>query len=398
MSVAEISGPATSMQWLNYHHLLYFWTVARTGSVTEACDELKLAQPTISGQIRALEEELGESLFVRAGRGIILTEFGKQVFRYADEIFGLGRELMDFASGRTVEHPIRLAVGIADVVPKLVAFRLLEPALELPGPVRLVCTEDRTERLIGELAIHGLDLVISDAPVRSLPSVRAYSHLLGECGVSFFARPELAQRHRSGFPGSLDGAPMLLPTENTSLGRSLNQWFGANDIRPKVVSEFQDSALLKVFGQAGIGIFPASSAIASEICEQHGVTMLGQIDELREAYYAISLERRLKHPAIVAISEAARHEMFARGARRVKRQPAREAPHRQTAPPQGRALAAVVRGDSSIFPMSRPELSICRCPRSCVARKRGGWLREATPAEHLVAGLPPERIRKEGEW
>jgi len=319
------------MQWLNYHHLLYFWTVARTGSVAEACDELKLAQPTISGQIRALEDSFGEKLFARSGRNMVLTDFGRQIYRYADEIFGIGRELMDFASGRTAERPIRLAVGIADVVPKLVAYRLLEPAVALPGPLRLVCTEDRTDRLIGELAIHGLDLVISDAPVRNLPNVRAYSHLLGECGITFFAKPELAARYRRDFPRSLDGAPMLLPTDNTSVGRALNQWFGAQDIRPAVVSEFQDSALLQVFGQAGIGIFPASSAIAAEICEQHGVETIGRIDEVREAFYAISLERRLKHPAIVAISEAARHEMFAtrRPAGARSRTPRRAVPSRK---------------------------------------------------------------------
>ncbi len=298
------------MQWLNYHHLLYFWTVARTGSVAKACDELKLSQPTISGQIRALEESFGEKLLVRGGGGMVLTEFGELVFRYADEIFGLGRELMDVTSGLAGGIRSRLAVGVADVVPKLVAFRLLRPALEQEAEVEFVCTVDRTDRLIGQLAAHQLDLVISDAPQQSLPDVRAYSHQLGECGIVFFATEGLAKKHRRGFPRSLDGAPLLLPTDNTTLGQSLAKWFGVRDIRPRVVSKFQDSGLLKVFGQAGVGIFPGPRAIEDEICKQHSVVAVGRVEEVRESFYAISLERRLKHPAIIAIYEAARHRMF----------------------------------------------------------------------------------------
>jgi LysR family transcriptional activator of nhaA len=298
------------VDWLNYHHLLYFWTVARTGSVAKACDELNLAQPTISAQIRALEESFGEKLLVRSGRGMVPTEFGKQVYRYADEIFGLGRELMDLASGRKINQKTRLAVGVAEAVPKLVAFRLLEPALTQSAPVKIVCVEDRADRLIGELAVHGLDLVISDAPMQSQPNVRAYSHQLGECGIVFFATAELAARYRPEFPESLDDAPLLLPSSTTSLGRSLNKWFGMRDIRPNVLGEFEDPALIKAFGQAGRGLFPGPQAIEAEIREQYGVVTVGRVDEVRESFYAISLERRLKHPAILAIYEAARHKMF----------------------------------------------------------------------------------------
>ncbi len=298
------------MEWLNYHHLLYFWTVARHGSISRATEELYLAQPTISAQLRALEESLGEKLFARTGRNITLTEMGRVVFRYADEIFSLGRELTDTLKGRSVGRPVRFTVGIADVLPKLVAYRLLQPALQLTDPIRMVCHEGKPEQLLAELAVHGLDLVLSDAPIGPMVKVRAFNHLLGESDVTIFGPAKLAAKYRRRFPQSLDGAPMLLPTETTSLRRSFDQWCESKSIRPFVVGEVEDSALLEVFGQSGAGLFPAPSVIEGEVRRQYGVQTVGRLEEVRERFYAISVERKLKHPAVVAISEAAQQKLF----------------------------------------------------------------------------------------
>jgi len=298
------------MEWLNYHHLLYFWLVVREGGLAPASARLRLAQSTVSGQIRAFEHVLGEKLFTRVGRRLVVTDTGRTVYRYAEEIFSLGHELQDVIKGRPVGRALRLVVGIADVVPKLVARRLLEPALKLAEPVRLLCREDKPERLVAELIVHDLDVVFSDSPIPPSMSVRAFNHLLGECDVVFLATEKLAASRRRGFPQSLDGAPVLLPTENTVLRRSLDQWFDKLGIRPDIVAEFEDSALLKVFGQTGQGIFPVPSVIAKEVQAQYNVRMVGRTHDVRERFYAISVERRLKHPAVVAISEEARLKLF----------------------------------------------------------------------------------------
>jgi len=298
------------MEWLNYHHLLYFWTVARAGSVSAAAVELRLAQPTVSGQLRLLEESLGEKLLERSGRGIALTETGKVVFRYADEIFSLGRELMDAMRGGSPGRAERLLVGVADAVPKLIAYRLLEPALRLNESVCVVCREDKPERLLADLAVHELDLVISDAPIGPGIRVRAFSHPLGESGITFFGRRDLVAPRRRKFPSSLTGAPLLLPTANTSLRRSLDTWFESEGIRPRVVGELEDSALLKVFGQSGAGLFAAPTAIEKEIGRQYDVVPLGRVAAVRERFYAITVERRIKHPAVVAICDTARSVLF----------------------------------------------------------------------------------------
>jgi LysR family transcriptional activator of nhaA len=299
------------MEWINYHHLLYFWTVAREGGLVAAGKVLRLSHPTLSTQIRALEAQLGEKLFVRAGRKLTLTEVGRVVYRYADEIFSLGREMVDTVKGRAGGQPLRLDVGIANVVPKLVVRRLLEPAFSLAEPVRLVCYENSYEKLLGDLALHTLDVVISDAPVPPGSSIRAFNHLLGETGITFFGTRALAAAHKRGFPKSLDGAPVLLPLEDSSVRRALNQWFDRIGVKPKVVAEFEDSALLKQFGADGIGIFPAATVMESEVRRQHGMLVLGRAPEVRERFYAITVKRRLENPAVVAISEAARHQLFA---------------------------------------------------------------------------------------
>jgi LysR family transcriptional activator of nhaA len=299
------------MTWLNYHHLLYFWTVAKEGSIARACEKLRLAQPTISGQLRLLEEALGEKLFAKQGRGLVLTEVGQVVYQYADEIFGLGRELQDVLKGRPRGRALRLVVGISDLMPKLVAYRVLQPVLAMPEPVQLVCDEDTPDRLLADLAERRVDVVLSDSPIPPTVPVKAFNHLLGTCPVTVFGAPQLAARHRRNFPASLDGAPFLLPLEGSALRRSLEQWFDSQKIRPRLVGEFKDAALMKTFGQAGAGLFAAPSAIEKEIREHYRVAVLGRIESIAERFYAISVERRLKHPAVLAISEAARETVFA---------------------------------------------------------------------------------------
>jgi LysR family transcriptional activator of nhaA len=298
------------MERLNYHHLLYFWMVAREGTVARAAVKLRLAQPTVSGQVHALEGALGEKLFERAGRGLRLTEMGRVVFRYADEIFTLGRELAESVKGQPTGRPLRLKVGVADGLPKLVAYRLIEPALSLPQPVQLVVHEQSTERLLAALALHDLDVVLTDRVAPPGVSVRAFNHLLGGCGATLFAAPKLAAKYRRRFPLALEGAPFLLPGETSTLRRALEQWFEKQRIQPHIVGEFDDSTLIKVFGQAGKGIFAAPSIIESSVCKQYGVTVVGRLDKVRERFYAVSAERRLKHPAVIAITESARRELF----------------------------------------------------------------------------------------
>jgi len=298
------------VDWINYHHLLYFFVVAREGGLVQAGKVLRLSHPTLSAQIHTLEDQLGEKLFLKVGRKLELTEMGRVVYRYAEEIFSLGREMIDTVKGRGRGKQMRLDVGVVDVVPKLVVRRLLQPALDLAEPVRLVCVEAPYEKLLAELALHSLDIVIADAPVPAGSNIRAYNHLLGETGVSFFAARSLASQLRRKFPASLDGAPVLLPLEQLPLRRALDQWFERNGVKPKVIAEFEDSALLKAFGADGVGFFAAPTVVEAEVMAQYGVETIGRSDEIKERFYAISAERRLKHPAVIAISHAARHDMF----------------------------------------------------------------------------------------
>lgn len=299
------------MDWLNYHHLLYFWTVAKEGGVSRAAEVLHLAQPTLSSQIKKLEKSIGSDLFVRSGRNMNLTETGQLVFRYADEIFGLGQELADVLHNRTNEDRSRFLVGVQGALPKLVVHELLRPALESEDDqFQVVCFEGKLNEMLGELALHRLDVVLADRPLAPEAHIRAFNHLLGKCGVTIYGTGKLSQKYKKKFPESLNGAPMLLPTHNTTLRRLLEQWFDDNEIHPVIAHEFEDSAVLKVFGQEGHGLFVTPTAIEADVCKQYSVKVIGRLPEIVERFYAISIEKRLKHPAMVKISESARDNLF----------------------------------------------------------------------------------------
>jgi LysR family transcriptional regulator, transcriptional activator of nhaA len=293
------------MEWINYHHLLYFWLVSREESLARASVELRLAQSTVSKQIHQLEQALGHSLFIKKGRKLALTDSGRVVFRYAEEIFGLGRELLDTLGDRPVGKPLRITIGIADIVPKIIVEHVLAPAMNPARSIRLICREDRPDRLLADLALHELDVILTDAPASPHLKIRAFNHLLGGSEIAFFGCPALASRYRRNFPKSLNDAPVLLPTENTAMRRSLEQWFVAHDIRPLVVGEFEDSALLQAFGHRGIGIFPAAAVVSKEIEAQYKVRLIGKAAGVRENLYAITVERRIKNPAVADICHAA---------------------------------------------------------------------------------------------
>lgn len=298
------------MGWLNYHHLNYFWTVVREGSVSAASRKLRLAQPTVSGQLKALEEALGVQLFHRRGTRLVLTDAGGHVYRYADEIFTLGRELQESLGGGFAAPRSRLVVGVADVIPKMIVQKLVDPALRLDEHMRFTCYEDRHETLLSELALYRLDVVLTDGPVSTTSNVRGYSHLLGECGVTLFAKPSTAEKLRKDFPRSLDGAPFLLPIEQTSLRRGLTRWFDAHGVRPRIRAELQDSALISALGLAGEGVFAAPSLIEDQVRIQQRVEVVARLKDVRERFYAITVERRIVHPAVRAITEAARSDLF----------------------------------------------------------------------------------------
>ncbi|GMU20743.1 MAG: LysR family transcriptional regulator [Phycisphaerae bacterium] len=298
------------MQWLNYNHLYYFWTVAREGSIAAASTKLLLTPPTICSQLRALEEQIGEKLFTRIGRNLSLTDAGRIALRYADQIFSLGGEFINVIRGGTEGPSLRLNVGAHDVLPKVLAYRLLEPVFELPQPVRIVCYEGTPSQLLPQLSVNDLDLVLSDSPMAPQVKVRAFSHLLGECGIAFVAAPEMARRLRRDFPNSLKGQPALLPAENTTMRRNLERWFSNVGVQPQIVAEFEDIELMRVFGQRGRGFFPVHDVIMDEVAKSYGVRPLGSLPDRSERFFAISLERRIKHPAVAVITGTARETMF----------------------------------------------------------------------------------------
>jgi len=295
---------------INYKHLHYFVTVARSGGVTRAAERLHLTPQTLSGQISLLEERLGVTLFRRVGRRLDLTETGKLALSYAEEIFQTGAELEDLLKNGAEERFITFRVGIADVVPKFIAHRLLAPVLGLPAAMRLICQEDRLERLLADLAIHRLDMVLADRPMPPGTEIKGYSHPLGESGVAFMAAPALAARLTGGFPECLDGAPLLLPGRDSALHGALPRWLERQGKRVRIVGEFDDSALMKAFGEAGAGAFPTPAASVPDVTAHYKVVKLGETEEIRERFFLISAERRLTHPAARAVSENARAGVF----------------------------------------------------------------------------------------
>ena len=291
---------------MNYKHLHYFWVVAKAGSIARASEKLHITPQTISGQLSLLEENLNESLFSRVGRNLELTETGRLVLSYADEIFSLGGELEEMLRNLPEDRPVMFKVGIADVVPKSITYRLLAPALQLPEPIRIICREGPVDSLLAQLAIHKLDLVITDSPIPPTINVKGFSHSLGYCGVTFFASPELALKLGKNFPHNLNAMPLLLPGEMTVVRSNLIKWLDGQHIYPHIVGEFDDSALMKEFGQTGTGVFIAPTPIAEEVEKQYGVTIIGQTDEIHEQFYAISVERKVAHPTVKVITETAR--------------------------------------------------------------------------------------------
>lgn len=298
------------MKHLNYSHLLYFWTVAREGSIAQASKVLHLTPQTISGQLKQLEDSIGHSLFERVGRGLVLSSTGQIVNQYADEIFTLGAELAQRVREQDVAASANLRVGVVNSIAKLITYRILEPVLSEHSDVRVICHEANLEPLLGELAIHQLDLVISDRTIPTGLNVRAYHHHLGDSALAIFAPEQAAAEYETQFPAALQGAPMLMPAQGGELRRHLDEWFDQRQLTPKVTAEFDDSALLKAFGEAGVGLFPAPVAIRSHVERMYRVRQVGLLEGLSENYYAISAERKLKHPAILAIIESARNRLF----------------------------------------------------------------------------------------
>jgi LysR family transcriptional regulator, transcriptional activator of nhaA len=295
------------MEWFNYHHLRYFWAVAKQGSLKEAARKLHVSQPSISAQVKELEETLGEPLFRRAGRANVLTDAGQIALRYADEIFALGSELINTIKQRPGAQSLRLYVGIADALPKLITNEILKPVFAMPQNVYVICREGKLEDLLAQLASHRLDIVLADEPATSVLNIRCFSHLLGESGVTFCARGKLAARLRPGFPKSLHGAPALLPAENSAMRRSLEQWFQRHRITPRVIAEFEDAALMKVMAADGGAFIPVSTAVLDEALTRYGLRVIGPAEQCNDPYYAITGERRITHPAVVVITDSAQH-------------------------------------------------------------------------------------------
>lgn len=299
------------MEWLNYHHLQCFWAVVRCEGLSGASEFLDLTPQTISAQVGKLEKAAGVQLFDRSGRRLVLTERGREVYRMAADIFALGQKIEDFAAGRGGQDDQRLVVGIANALPKFVVYHLIEPALAEDPPIRVICREDKAARLLAELALHEFDVIFTDVPIPSDVSIRAFNHLLGSCPVSFMAVEELAERYKKDFPRSLDGAPFLLPTDDTALRKELDRWFHRNRIQPRVVSEHEDSALLKAFGESGAGIFPIASVVEADIRSHYHSQLVGTPEGLHERFYAITLEKRVHNPVVQLLCQQAREVFFA---------------------------------------------------------------------------------------
>lgn len=299
------------MRHLNYNHLLYFWTVAKEGSIARAAEKLNLTPQTISGQLKLLEDTIGEALFERAGRGLAMTDTGRVVEQYANEIFNLGAELTQRIKSKTPGSPSTFNIGIVNSIPKLISYKILKPGLNMAEPIKLICFEGDLENLLADLAVHKLDMLLSDRPIPTGLNVRAFNHSLGSTNLAFFGHPSLINKtledaENKTFPSMLDGAPLIMPLHTNALRRSLEDWFEQIQITPNTIAEFDDSALLKVFGQAGSGFFAAPSVIAEQVQEMYGVQKIGDVSNVQEHYYVISPERHLKHPAVIEITDAAK--------------------------------------------------------------------------------------------
>ena len=299
------------MEFLNYHHLRYFWTVAKEGGLTKAAAKLHVSQSTISAQIQALEGVLGERLFRRAGRHLALTDAGQHVLMYAEEIFSIGQDLLDSVKQRPTSRPLRLRLGVADALPKLVTCKIIEPIFHLPHPVQLSCWETKLSDLLLELASYRLDVVLAEEPASSGVTTHVFNHFLGECGVTFCAEPRLAAKLRRGFPKSLHGAPALLPMSNSALRRSLEKWFHATGVRPRLVGEVEDPALVSLLAHRGLGFISVPAIVTIETVTRYGLRTIGRTGDCQQQFYAITPERKLTHPAVVAITSSARDRLFA---------------------------------------------------------------------------------------
>ena len=297
------------MEFLNYHHLRYFWVVAKEGGLRKAAEKLHVSQPTISAQIAALEGVLEEKLFRRGGRALALTEAGQRVFSYAEAIFSLGQELLDATRQQPGARPVRVHIGITDSLPKLMSYEIIKPIFKLEQPVQAVCREGKAADLLGQLAAHRLDIVLADEPAPSSLPIKVFNHFLGECGVAFCAEPKLAATLKRKFPKSLKDAPALLPAGSTVLRQSLEKWFQAQEIRPRVVAEFDDAALMKVAAVDGLGFFALPTLVMSETVASYDFQFIGRTEDCRQQFYAISAERKLTHPAVLAITSKARRAL-----------------------------------------------------------------------------------------
>jgi LysR family transcriptional activator of nhaA len=298
------------MEFLNYHHLRYFWTVAKEGGLTRAAAKLHVSQPTISAQIQALEGMLGEKLFRRAGRNLAITDVGQQVLSYAEEIFSIGQDLLNALKQRPTSRPLRVNLGVADALPKLVTYQIIEPIFRLPQQVQISCWEASVSDMLLELASYRLDLVLADEPASSGVTTNVFNHLLGESGVTFCASPRLARKLKHRFPKSLNGAPALLPMTNSGLRRSLEKWFHAVGVRPRLVGEFYDPAFVNVLALQDLGFMSVPTIVVKEVVDRFGFRVIGRTDECQQQFYAITPERRLTHPAVTAITSDTRARLF----------------------------------------------------------------------------------------
>lgn len=294
------------MEFLNYHHLRYFWVVAKEGGLRKAAEKLHVSQPTISAQISALEGVLGEKLFRRGGRALELTETGQHVFTYAEEIFSIGQDLLNSVKQRPTSRPLRLRLGVANVLPKLVTYQIIKPIFHLPQPVQVSCWETKVSDMLVELTAYRLDLALADEPASGGVTATVFNHFLGECGVTFCAAPRLAAKLRRGFPKSLNGAPALLPMSNSGLRRSLEKWFDGIDVHPRLVGEVEDPAFVNILALHGLGFMAVPTLVAKEVVRRFGFRMIGNTNDCQQQFYVITPERKLTHPAVLAITSQAR--------------------------------------------------------------------------------------------